>query len=270
MSKLRAVLFVFPSMIRLACAALLSLGSLAVTERANAEDAKRAISMAVFSFPPSVDVVDGEIEGFLPDHMSAVAAKAGYEIAFTALPFRRYVHGVANGKHDLLWGAKDYREFAGTVNISPQPIELLSLNVYGLHDEPAVRRKEDFGSKRIALITGYNYSGLADYLRSNALVYDIPDHRAAIKFLIAGRADYLLDYGPAFQVNSKGIEGLSAVKKTVFNSTPMFLITSKTRDPDGQMLSDLWDAHTHIISAPGYRETALEKGYIIPEHREGT
>ncbi|GGB60733.1 hypothetical protein GCM10011316_35950 [Roseibium aquae] len=250
----------------LCCLALFGGFTPLASDRAEADQAKRQISMAVFSFPPSVDIVQGKIKGFLPDHMSAVATEAGYGISFTPLPIRRYVHVVADGKHDLLWGAKSYPEFQGKVNVSPQPIEVLPLNVYGLHNVPEIRRQEDFAGKSLVLITGYDYGGLAGYLRSeesNAQVYDIPDHGAAIKFLLAGRADYLLNYGPAFQINSKGIEGVSAIQHATYRNTPMFLITSKIKDPGGQLLADLWEAHKRVISRPDYRDNVQNFSHIF-------
>jgi len=223
--------------------------------------------MAVTPFPPMVMVENGQVEGYLPAHMREVAREAGFGISFTSLPVRRYVHSLADGTHHVMWGVRTYTEFANRVNSSADPIAIVPLNAYHLGETPPLRDQSDLRGKSVVTITGYSYDDLGAYIRdpgNGIQAYDIPDHTAAIRFLLAGRADYLLNYEPAFKSHANCIAGTDQIQASRIGAVPFHLVTSKTRDPSGELLDRLWQAHETVSARPDYRANIAGTGYVIP------
>lgn len=83
---------------------------------------------------------------------------------------------------------------------SRQPIYSTGLNVYYLAGSPPVRSRDELAGKNIIIIRGYSYAGLLNFITDPASHIEAEvagTHKAAFEMLVAGRADYVLDYASA-------------------------------------------------------------------------
>jgi len=74
------------------------------------------------------------------------------------------------------------------------------LRVYRIGDKPSIKRKTDLAGKSVITVRGFSYGGLLEYINDPAqrvANHVAGSHEAAFDMLVAGRADYVLDYAEA-------------------------------------------------------------------------
>ncbi|OAN50095.1 substrate-binding periplasmic protein [Magnetospirillum moscoviense] len=110
------------------------------------------------------------------------------------------------------------------------PVASTELRAYRQADTAALTAKEGLAGKRVALIRGYSYAGLKDFIAdpANAVrTEEVTSHDAAFALLARDRVDYVLDYaGPAREVLAG--HPISRVQSDLVSRLDVYLVLSKT------------------------------------------
>lgn len=157
----------------------------------------RVLTVGYLDFPPyQFRNAAGEPDGRFIDLTRQVAEEAGYQLEFIYLPAARVYHYLQSGSIDVWQG------FRGNPALGEQVLESrmvpirAAYGVWYLGTTPQPRHFRDLYGTTLITITGYNYAGLAGYLRQNNVLRAVNtvDHRSALKMLERGRGEYLLNY----------------------------------------------------------------------------
>jgi polar amino acid transport system substrate-binding protein len=115
------------------------------------------------------------------------------------------------------------------------PVATTDLRAYRQAPSPAIAGKEALAGKRVAIIRGYSYAGLKDFLfdpRNAVAVEEVARHDAAFGLLERGRVDYVLDYsGPAAEVLAA--HPIAAMQSDTLSRLDVYLVLSKSY-PDAE------------------------------------
>lgn len=155
------------------------------------------LRIAYVEFPPyTYRNTEGDAAGSVIDVTRKVVEEAGYHPDFIHLPVSRVYLYLSNGHIDVWPGLsripvlqKDVLESWA----SPMPVYLSAWHLKGT---PGLENFHQLEGRKVIVISGYTYRGLADWLeaRDPLRVTQAPNHRAGLDMLKRGRGDYLLDY----------------------------------------------------------------------------
>jgi len=165
--------------------------------RADGAEAFPELRIAYVEFPPyTYRNASGEAAGSVIDITRKVVEEAGYRPAFIHLPVSRVYLYLGNGDIDVWPGLSGIPVLRNSVLeswSSPMPVYL---SAWYLQSTQPLAHFGQFDGKRIILVGGYTYRGLAAWLenRDKVRVTQAPNHRAGLDMLKRGRGDYLLDY----------------------------------------------------------------------------
>lgn len=168
-----------------------------VSGPAHTQPTRETLIVGYVDVPPlAYEETDGRAEGVFIDLTRRVAEEAGYDLNFRYLPVSRTYYYLRTGGIDIWPGVTDVPALKGEVLesfVSPLPFQL---SAWGMAKMPPVLHFDDLKGKRLILISGYTYGGLAKHLESTPgiLITEAPNHLAALAMLNRGRGDYLLDY----------------------------------------------------------------------------
>lgn len=148
-------------------------------------------------FPPyEYQDEQGQAAGSFIDLTRLVAQEAGYQPEFIHLPISRLYLYLREGRIDLWPGLTNIPMLQGRVLASGSTPLFIELSAWHHKDMPPILNFSDLHNRRLILISGYTYSGLAKYLSQQEdidLTYT-STHRSAVDMLRRNRGDYLLDY----------------------------------------------------------------------------
>jgi polar amino acid transport system substrate-binding protein len=115
------------------------------------------------------------------------------------------------------------------------PVASTELRAYRHADTPALAGKNGLAGKRVALIRGYSYAGLKDFLADpgNAVrIEEVTSHDSAFALLARDRVDYVIDYaGPAGEVLAE--HPITRVQSDLVSRLDVYLVLSKSY-PDAE------------------------------------
>ncbi len=188
------------------------------------------LRVAYVEFPPfEYTNAQGQPAGSFLDITRKVLAEAGYAPEFIALPISRIYLYLQEGQVDLWPGVTGVPALEGYVLESRARPVRIHLKIWHLDSTPPVENLNDLKGKRLILITGFTYGGLAYKLtpENGYNVTTTTSHASALKMLKIGRGDYLLDYSdPVYEVmKQEPVDNLRSVP--VRERTAAFLISRK-------------------------------------------
>jgi polar amino acid transport system substrate-binding protein len=115
------------------------------------------------------------------------------------------------------------------------PVASTELRAYRQADTPALAGKDGLAGKRVALIRGYSYAGLKDFMADpkNAVrIEEVTSHDAAFALLARDRVDFVIDYaGPATEVLAE--HPITRVQSDLVSRLDVYLVLSKSY-PDAE------------------------------------
>ncbi len=139
-------------------------------------------------------------------------------------------------------GLKTLPEFERKSYVGRSVIAELVLRAYSRGKKPAIFKREDLSGKTIIIMRGYSYGGWINYIedpKNRVFHIKANKHEAAFNMLLAGRADYLLDYkDPSEKALQKiKIPDLSFNQISAF---PCYFVVSK-KHPEGREIVERLD-----------------------------
>lgn len=201
------------------------------------------LRLGYIEFPPyTYTKENGEPAGILIDLAKKVYPEAGFDFTATSYPVRRLANYICSGDLDVWMGLKTLPEFEGKTYTGKAVITELVLLSYTRGSKPPIHKKEDLSDKSVIIMRGYSYGGWISFIEdpANKVNYiNANKHEAAFKMLLAGRADYLLDYKDP---SEKALETVKVpdLSSNLISSFPCYFVVSKELK-NGQEIIDRLD-----------------------------
>ena len=201
------------------------------------------LRLGFIEFPPYTYTNDkGVPSGILIELAKQVYPEAGLSFVATSYPVRRLASYIGSGDLDIWMGLKTLPEFEGKSYVGRSVIAELVLRAYARGKKPAISKKEDLSGKSIIIMRGYSYGGWINYIDDPKNRVDhikANKHEAAFNMLLAGRADYVLDYKDP---SEKALQKIRIPDLTYnqISAFPCYFVVSK-KHPEGSEIVERLD-----------------------------
>lgn len=217
-------------------------------------------------FPPYYQMTDGALHGNLADILTLLWERAGYRTRGEILPPARLMANIVNGGvHSSLLVRNGVLDGAESVIRSPSPITELVLNLYSMKAPVTLTSKDDLKGRSIAVVLGYGYGGLREWMKrpENAItLHDVVAPVVAVRLLSAGIEPYALLYDVNFRdaVKHLGTEAPGVIANP-FQRVPAYVYVGRDAPGGGQRAMDaLMTAYAALLA-----EGVLERPDARPE-----
>ena len=224
-------------------------------------------------FPPYFEVQDDTPVGGAVPLLTSIIRGAGFTPRIEVQPAVRLLQKLEDGEVDMAMLVRnDNLDTLGKYIRSPLPIWEVVLNLYA-HARPVeVRSREDLRGKQIAVIRGYGYGGLRDWMalpENNILLTEVYSPEVALRVVSHGRVPYALLYEDAYQVALRELrESLPNIALNGFQRVPSYLYLHRRAAPDPEArMAAMMAAYRALVlkgemaRLPG-QETFLETGAL--------
>jgi polar amino acid transport system substrate-binding protein len=192
----------------------------------------RSLTVSIAEFwPYTYSDEDGKVEG---DAVALLRATLGrlnmpYQIDFR--PPARIYHQLKVGEVDVWIGVLDIPSLKQHVWAVALPEEF-NIELFLWHRPETVEARDLSGLKgqSLAVINGYTYKGFIDELaapHNRIRLYSSSGHESALRMLISGRADYLLDYRRPIEVLLQDYPEVTLMKYHIRSRQLGFLVSRK-------------------------------------------
>lgn len=197
--------------------------------------AKQLITVGYYEFPPAsyTDSANNPA-GYTLELGRKLLTRAGYEVAFKALPSARLYAELISGDIDLWLGAPNKPELAGHTLESTRVIGEVTLAVFYHPKAKPPRLPDDLKDKKIILIGGYSYwPPASQWLTDSSLNLKLTrtsQHTSAIAMLMRKRGDYLFDYLEPMKYAQEqlGLHDLSLPYIKIHSASATFILSKQT------------------------------------------
>lgn len=179
--------------------------------------------------PPRVFTnAQGQPEGQAIRMATALFAMAGIPWHAVSYPASRLFNNLDNGTTTFAVMVRS-PALLNCCLLSKDPLYSTELKAYYIGDKPPIKSRNDLIGKRIITIRGYSYSGLITFINDpqNRIANEIaPTHEPAFDMLLAGRADYVLNYETSASValNARPIANL---RQDTVDRVETYIVLSK-------------------------------------------
>lgn len=157
----------------------------------------------VFALPEKPVIVERNNKGEIYRRGLSVAkvmfGEANVDWRPVYLPIRRMFSELANGNANFAYYVKNELTEACCIT-SEKPTFFIELGIFQAIGSPDFTQLADLKNRKVIVIEEYQYGLVGNFLHNknnNITVYSAADHMTALSMLVAGRADYLLDYSAA-------------------------------------------------------------------------
>jgi len=215
------------------------------------DSGKPVVRVAMMMFPGFSEVDDqGRIVGKTVRLTRRLLEHAGYQADIRIMPAARIWRGLEGGQVHLWPGVLNKPGLDAHTLLTERDLGRVGINLYYRPGEPAPVIPSGLSGKRLILITNYSYSlpvsrtlqdpRLALQTRSSS------SHTGAIRMLLRGRGDYLLDYRGqvAAALNTLGMQALPHV---AVDQPAMRLFVSRQRADARVLLNRLDQAFDALV-----------------------
>jgi ABC-type amino acid transport substrate-binding protein len=198
--------------------------------------------MVFFPFPPFVHSdAEGRPIGTLVTLFTRMTRHLGVPATISEFPTQRARAMLIAGEADVMLTNNAAPELQGHILSSPEPIDRIVVKAFTLPGAPPIGGLEDLRGRTIVMQQRFTYGGirqrLTDPSSAARLVGDAPDSASALRMLLAGRGEVLLQY------DSVMAAAMAAAKPTVrpigaiLSLLPIHINVSR-RSPDAAGLLD--------------------------------
>ena len=193
-------------------------------------------------FPPYFEIQGETPVGGAVPLLTSIIQGAGFKPAIEVQPAVRLIQKLEEGEIDMaMLVQNDSLDVATKYVRSPLSIWEVVLNLYS-HAQPVeIRSREDLRGKRIAVIRGYGYGGLRDWMalpENNILLTEVYSPEVALRVVSHGRVPFALLYEDAYQVEMRQLrESLPNIQLNSFQRIPSYLYLHRraVADPEARM-----------------------------------
>lgn len=212
--------------------------------------AKEVLRLLCAEFKPFFYTdLDGQVKGILIKLGTDIISTAGYDVDYIIQPPKRIPLALGDGTVDVWIGLTDILNEVSY--IGDNVVATMDFTNYTIGPKEVIKSPEDLIGKKIVILRGYSYGGWINFIRDNddkIDYYEVNSQEAAIKFLKAGRADYLLSYKAAIDklIADNPVENLSA---QLISSFDMRIAVSKKYPRSKELLSELDAAFLKLEAA---------------------
>ncbi len=227
---------------------LLAFLSFFIVISANGETKK--LKLGYIEFPPFTytDSVK-KPNGILLNWASQIFSKAGYTPETHSLPVLRLIGNLVDGKIDIWMGLKSLPQFQGTTFQGNVKVFEVTFRAYTLKGTKEILKKEDLKGTSVIILKGYSYGGgWVDYIKNpanNIRSYQTNKHTSALKMLMGGRGEYLLDYKAPCEAAQKIVK-IKNLNYTNIKTLPIYFIVSKKLPTGNNVLKNVEGAFTEL------------------------
>lgn len=195
---------------------------------------------------------EGIASGYLAELSRRVFREMDLRVHYQQHPATRLYHQLKSGKTALTMGPEGLHQLRRAAVESQEPAITLTLAIYHRQGTDPVFDVDELKGKRVVLMQGYSYGRLRRFFEEQADSMQISyarTHTSALKMLLYGRVDYLLNYQiPADTVIARN--GLGGLKRQVIGKTPIHLFVSRKIE-GAQRITDRWDHHLRKMKENG-------------------
>ena len=224
--------------------------ALALTLTLHAKAAEVDLKVGVLHFPPFYVVEGpGHVSGIYTDIIEKVLNRAGFTYSIDGFPPKRFYKQLGENTTNFFLGVRGSEYIEGKVAFGELEFEGIQLRAYSTGDTPVVTQKEELSGKRVIVIRGFGYGGLAKYLHEplhEINIIETGDHYTAFKMLAAGRGDYLLDYRTTSTLVIDDL-GLSGIRYGVMMQAHTYFIINKNYPNYSEVLSKIEQAYLELV-----------------------
>jgi polar amino acid transport system substrate-binding protein len=159
---------------------------------------QRTLNVDIIDFVPLYQFNEqGKAIGRLSEKVLKIIEKAGYDVRMNHVSEKRMILDIIEGKADVWMGVSAMEEFKTNALIGKESFLNMQLSAWTTGKKIVLKNPEDLKKYSVILITGYNYGGLADYVKNKAndvRYVEVNDIEQAYQILDKNRADLFLDY----------------------------------------------------------------------------
>jgi len=213
----------------------------------------KVLEVGCLDFPPyySTNNETKEVEGLFIDFLKQLFERADLKYNIVMSPPARLYNDLATGKTNIWMGTTGVDAYADKVNLSPEKILDIHLNVYTVGDNPLPTSKTELNGMPLTTIQGYNYAGLIKYLKDPAnkiTMNAAPSHESAFKMLAAGRGKYVLDYKEPAEKALQAIPAIPNLKLSQIIVVPIYFNINKNTPDAEALMAKMMDTY-HLLKA---------------------
>ena len=211
--------------------------------------AAQPLQVGYLDFPPLSSCNKNKIEkGILFDQFSLILQQAKLNYVNACYPALRLYKNLIDGKSHVWLGIKGVKNHQEKVLYSQAPLFSIELRVFTLEGKDLPKTKEEFKNKSFAVIRGFSYAGILDFMEDNTNnihLSSVNSHHSAFEMLRQGRVDYVLDYkGPSNTVLKK--RPIEQLKSLLISQMQLhFVVSKKTPNAQG-VLNALTKSYTEL------------------------
>ncbi len=214
----------------------------------NTSDAQ-PLQVAYLDFPPLSSCNKNKIEkGILFDQFSLILKQAKFNYVNACYPALRLYKNLINGTSQVWLGIKGVKEHREKVLYSQAPLFTIELKIFTLAHKDLPKTKEEFKNKSFAVIRGFSYAGILDFMEdkaNNIHLSSVNSHHSAFEMLRQGRVDYVLDYKSPSNTVLKN-HPIGQLKSHLISQMQLhFVVSKKTPNAQG-ILNALTKSYTEL------------------------
>lgn len=191
------------------------------------------LQVGIMHFPGYSEVnADGEASGHTVTLIKKLMDEAGLPYEVRILPAARIWKGLEDGSVQVWPGIVNKPGLEAYTLLTQRPLGVVGINLYYPPDSPAPQWPQGIKGKRVILITNYTYTAqLMRTLDDPALgltFHSGSSHIGAVRMLLRGRGDYLLDYRAQVEAVTKQLNIEMLPHLTVAEQSMRLVVSRRT------------------------------------------
>jgi len=203
-----------------------------------------ALQIAIMDFPGYSEVgADGKASGRTVTLVEKLMREAGLPYEIRILPAARIWKGLEDGSVQAWPGIVNKPGLEAYTLLTQRPLGVVGINLYYPPGSSPPQWPQGIKGKRVILITNYTYtSQLMRTLNDPALgltFHSGSSHIGAVRMLLRGRGDYLLDYRAQVEAVAKTLNIEMLPHLTVAEQSMRMVISRRT--PDASQIVEALD-----------------------------
>ncbi|MEH6686056.1 MAG: transporter substrate-binding domain-containing protein [Halopseudomonas sabulinigri] len=212
------------------------------------------LQVAIMHFPGYSEVNEnGDAVGHTVTLLEKLLQQAGLAYNIRILPAARIWNGLEDGSVQIWPGIVNKPGLEAHTLLTQRTLGMVGINLYYPPGSQPPEWPQGIKGKRVILITNYTYTAqLMRTLNDPALeltFHSGSSHIGAVRMLLRGRGDYLLDYRAQVESVAKTLD-IEVLPHLTVAEQPMRLVVSR-RTPDASRVVDALDLAFDQLQAQG-------------------
>lgn len=212
------------------------------------------LQVAIMHFPGYSELNrSGEAVGHTVTLLGKLLRQAGLAYEVRILPAARIWKGLEDGSVQIWPGIVNKPGLEAHTLLTQRDLGVVGINLYYPPGQPAPQWPQGIKGKRLILITNYTYT--AQLMRTlndpklDLTFHSGSSHLGAVRMLLRGRGDYLLDYRAQVESVTKALD-MEMLPHLTVAEQPMRLVVSR-RTPGASRVVEALDRAYDQLQAQG-------------------